>query len=83
MGIEGDGQHPFGAFQPSGLPDIDLAELATVQDGIVDGAQLSALGFSRREIQRRLQSARLHRLTAAFTRLAIVRCRCADGGGRR
>jgi len=62
MRIEADGLHPFGAFQPSGLPDIDLAELATVQDGIVDGPQLSALGFSRREIQRRLQSARLHRL---------------------
>lgn len=54
--------HPLGAFHPSGFADIDLAELATVQDGIVSGAQLYALGFTRRQVQRRVQAGRLHRI---------------------
>ena len=62
MAIEADTEHPFGAFEPSGLPDIALADVATFQDGIIGHAQLVGLGFTRREIQRRLEAARLHRI---------------------
>ena len=62
MAIETVTEHLFGAFEPSGLPDIDLADVATFQDGIIGHAQLVGLGFTRREIQRRLEAARLHRI---------------------
>lgn len=59
---ETDIDRVFRGFRPSGRADIDLAELATVQDGIVDDAQLLALGISRDAIERRVRSARLHRV---------------------
>lgn len=49
-------------FRPTGQPDIDLAELATLQDGIVDDMQLFALRFGRDAIQWRVRSGRLHRI---------------------
>src|SRR5215207_583671 len=42
--------------------DRRLAELASRQHGVVSRAQLSMLGFDRGAIDRRVQSARLHRL---------------------
>jgi len=49
-------------FQPSGLVDVDIGELATIQEGIVNDAQLVTLGLSRKAIQRRVESARLQRI---------------------
>jgi len=39
MGTEADGESALRGFRPSGRADIDLAALATSQDGIVEDAQ--------------------------------------------
>jgi hypothetical protein len=62
MEIETDIDPVFRGFQPSGFPGRDLAELATLQDGVVDDTQLLALGLSRQSIQRRVDASRLHRI---------------------
>ena len=43
-------------------PDQRLAELAARQHGVVERAQLNALGFTNGAIQRRVAAGRLHRL---------------------
>lgn len=62
MGTEAVGEPVLRGFRPSGRADIDLADLATSQDGIVEDAQLLALGLNRSAIQRRVQAGRLHRV---------------------
>jgi very-short-patch-repair endonuclease len=62
MATETDIERVFRGFRPSGRGEVDIAALATLQDGIVDDEQLLALGFSRDAIQRRVDLARLHRL---------------------
>jgi hypothetical protein len=42
--------------------DGRLAELATVQHGVVSVAQLYEIGFDRDSVARRVQTGRLHRL---------------------
>jgi very-short-patch-repair endonuclease len=47
---------------PGSSREIELARLATQQHGVVSTAQLHDLGYSKRSIQRRAESARLQRL---------------------
>ncbi len=52
----------MGSYETADGVDGAVAKLALRQYGVVSRAQLTALGASKRQIQRRVAAGRLHRL---------------------
>jgi very-short-patch-repair endonuclease/predicted transcriptional regulator of viral defense system len=62
MPREIDKTHPLGGQRRSHLLDRRIAALAARQHGVVSHEQLRRIGLSPREIERRVEAGRLHRL---------------------